>query len=261
MFLQLHDGPEMPYGIQKYPYPKFTGPMRPVRSAENPYAAGAPVMQLSPFAVLSGCDPQQIYAEFVKPDKAGWNVTVSTLEQGQKIWKEYQSIRAAAGTGSAPVYDADGNISGYKQAGKLEEAAAWWNLGVKLGKLVRGTINAAEARRLTEDAQKLWDENKWGLQNVCTQSMQMLQTNANNCYNSLQWWLADQGKPGRSAGQKRVANRAVLLRQSALLILVKQIEEKGGSFTPGQNGNGKPGATINAATIVAALAALAFLRF
>jgi YD repeat-containing protein len=257
MFLQLHDGPEMPYGIQKYPYPKFTGPMRPVRSAENPYAAGAPVMQLSPFAVLSGCDPQQIYAEFVKPDAAGWKVTVSTLEQGKKIWKDYQTIRQAAGTGSAPVYDADGNITGFKQAGKVEEALAWYELGLKLGRFLRGTINAAEARRLTEDAQKLWDENKWGLQNVCTQSMQMLQTNAQNCYDSLQWWLADQGKPGRSAGQKRVANRAVLLRQSALLILVKQIEEKGGMFTPGQKG----AAPINAAGLVAALAALAFLRF
>lgn len=258
MFLQLHDGPEMPYGIQKYPYPKFTGPMRPVRSAENPYAAGAPVMQLSPFAVLSGCDPQQIYAEFVKPDKAGWNVTVSTLEQGQKIWKEYQSIRAAAGTGSAPVYDADGNISGYKQAGKLEEATAWWNLGVRLGKFLRPAIDAGEARRLTQDAQKLWDENKWGLQNICNQSIQMLQQNAQNCYDSLQWWIVDMQKHGnKRTGPARIANRAVLLRQSALLILVKQIEEKGGSFTPGQKG----AAPVGTAGILAALAALAFLRF
>ena len=257
MFLQLHDGPELPYGIKKYPYPKFTGPMRPVYSAENPYAAGAPVMKLSPYAVLSGCSPEQIYAEFVKPDAAGWKVTVSTVEQGKKIWKDFQTIRQAAGSGSAPVYDADGNITGFKQADKVDEALAWWNLGVKLGNFLRGTINAAETRRLTQDAQELWDQNKWGLQNVCTQSIQMLQINAQNCYDSLQWWIMDQSKPGRTAGQKRIANRAVLLRQSALLILVKQIEEKGGMFTPGQKG----AAPINAAGLVAALAALAFLRF
>lgn len=257
MFLQLHDGPELPYGIQKYPYPKFTGKLQPVYSAENPYAAGAPVMKLSPYAVLSGCSPEQIYAEFVKPNAAGWKVTVSTLEQGQKIWKDFQSIRAAAGTGSAPVYDADGNITGYKQASKVEEATAWWNLGVKVGKLLRGTIDAGEARRLTQDAQELWDQNKWGLQNVCTQSMQMLQINAQNCYDSLQYWIAYSGDKSKTRGEKRIANRAVLLRQSALLILVKQIEEKGGMFTPGQKG----AAPINAAGLVAALAALAFLRF
>jgi hypothetical protein len=214
-------------------------------------------MKTTAFRVMSGCDPQQIYAEFVKPDAAGWKVTVSTIEQGQKIWKDFQSIRAAAGTGSAPVYDADGNITGYKQATKTEEAIEWWKLGVKLGKFLRGTINAAEARRLTDDAQELWAQNKWGLQNVCNQSIQMLQVNAQNCYDSLQWWIADQGRPGRSAGQKRIANRAVLLRQSALLILVKQIEEKGAAFTPGQKG----AAPVGTAGIVAALAALAFLRF
>jgi hypothetical protein len=105
----------------------------------------------------------------------------------------------------------------------------------------------------------LWDQNKWGLQNLCGQSIPQLQMNAQNCYDSLQWWLADQGKPGRTRGQKRVANRAVLLRQNALLLIVKQIEEKGGKFTPG--GPGKPGAEVNSGAILAALAALAFLRF
>ena len=58
---------------------------------------------------------------------------------------------------------------------------------------------------------------------------------------------------------RRIANRAVLLRQNALLLIVKQIEEKGGKFTPG--GPGKPGAEVNSGAILAALAALAFLRF
>jgi len=86
--------------------------------------------------------------------------------------------------------------------------------------------------------------------------LSQLQLNAENCYNSLQWWIADQSKPGRTQGQKRIANRAVLLRQNALLLIVKQIEEKGGSFTPGGKGE-----AIGTGAILAALAALAFLRF
>jgi YD repeat-containing protein len=257
MFLQLHDGPEMPYGFKKYPFPKYTGKLMPVSTAENPYAPGAPVMKLSPYAVLNGCDPAQVYADFVKPNAAGWKVTVNQIEQGAKIWSDYQSIRAAAGTGSAPVYDAQGNITGYKQATKVEEALEWWKLGVRLGRLLKGSIDAGEARRLTQDAQELWDQNKWGLQNLCNQSLSQLQISADNCYNSLQWWIADQSKPGRSRGQKRVANRAVLLRQNALLLIVKQIEEKGAVFTPGQKG----AAPVNTAAILAALGALAFLRF
>lgn len=258
MFLQLHDGPDMPYGIQKYPYPKYTGKMMPVSTAENPYAPGAPVMKLSPYAVLAGCDPAQVYAEFVRPDKQGWKITVNQIEQGAKIWADFQSIRAAAGTGSAPIYDAQGNITGYKQANKLEEAKGWWDLGVRLGRLIKGSIDAGEARRLTQDAQALWDQNKWGLQNLCAQSLSQLQLNAENCYNSLQWWIADQSKPGRTRGQKRIANRAVLLRQNALLLLVKQIEAKGASFTPGGPGKGE---AVGTGAILAALAALAFLRF
>jgi hypothetical protein len=85
----------------------------------------------------------------------------------------------------------------------------------------------------------------------------MLQVNAQNCYDSLQYWIAYSADKSKTRGEKRIANRAVLLRQNALLILVKQIEEKGGAFTPGQKG----AAPVSAAGIVAALAALAFLRF
>lgn len=249
MFLQLHDGPES--------FPPFTGRLEPLSWSLNPYKPGGPVINPGSFNPFHGCDPQQIYAEFVRPDKAGWKITLNQIEQGEKIWKDFQSIRAAAGTGSAPVYDAQGDITGYKQATKAEEALAWWKLGVRLGRLLKGSIDAGEARRLTQDAQELWDQNAWGLQNLCSQSIQQLQINAEKCYNGLQWWLADQGKPGRSRGQKRVANRAVVLRQNALLLLVKHIEEKGGSFTPGQKG----AAPVNSAAILAALAALAFLRF
>jgi hypothetical protein len=254
MFLQLHDGPELPYGLKKIPYPKLQGKLQPIYSAENPYAPGAPVMQLSPFAVLSGCDPQQVYLDFVPQNGNAWEVRFKQVDQAKQLLKNYQSIKETAGTGSAPIYDAAGDITGYRQASKVEVVAAWIELAVKAVNIARQGVRAGEARRLTENAQALWNENKWGIQNVCSQSLSQLNDNAQKCYDSLQWWLVDQSRPGKTAGEKRVANRAVALRTNALAILVREIEAKGGSFTPGGKG-------VTAAAILAGLAALTFLRF
>jgi hypothetical protein len=257
MFLQLHDGPELPYGLKKIPYPKYSGKLQPVYSAENPYAAGAPVMQLSPFAVLAGCDPQQIYLDFVPQNGNAWEVRFKQVDQAKQLLKNYQSVKEAAGTGSAPIYDAAGNITGYRQASKAEVVAAWVDLAIKGVRIAQEGVKAGEARRLTDDAQALWNENKWGIQDVCTQSLSQLNDNAQKCYDSLQYWLVYQGDKSKSRGEKRIANRAVALRTNALAILVREIEAKGGSFTPG----GKGGAPISAAAILAGLAALTFLRF
>jgi len=257
MFLQLHDGPDMPYGLKKIPYPKYTGTLQPVYSAENPYAYGAPVLQVSPYGVLAGCDPQQIYMDFVPQNGNAWEVRFKQVDQAKQLIKNYQSIKEAAGTGSAPIYDTAGNITGYRQASKAEVVAAWVDLAIKGVKLAQQGVKAGEARRLTDDAQKLWNENKWGIQNVCSQSLAQLNDNAQKCYDSLQYWIVYQGDKSKTAGEKRIANRAVALRTNALAILVREIEAKGGSFTPG----GKGGAPISAAAILAGLAALAFLRF
>jgi len=257
MFLQMHDGPELPYGVKRFPYPSYNGVLYPVSYSEDPYAPGSPVMKLSPYGLLSGCDPQQIYSEFVPKNGNAWELRFKQVEQTQKLIKDYQSIKATAGTGSAPVYDASGNITGYRSASKVEEVAAWVDLAMKFVKLTSASVRAGEANRLTKDAQDLWDQNKWGIQEVCSQSMAELQMNAQRCYDSLQWWILDQSKAGKSAGEKRVANRAVALRTNALAILVREIEFKGGSFTPG----GKGGAPIGSAAILAGLAALIFLRF
>lgn len=257
MFLQLHDGPDMPYGLKKFPYPKYNGQLAPVSSVENPYAAGAPVMRLSPYAVLAGCDPQQIRLDFIPQNANAWEVRFKQVDQAKKLIKDYQSIRATAGTGSAPVYDQAGNITGYRQASKAEEVAVYVELAMKAIQLASSAVKAGEASRLTADAEQLWAENKWGIQNICTQSLGMLQENAQKCYDSLQYWITYQGDPAKTRGEKRIANRAVALRTNALAILVREIEAKGGSFTPG----GKGGAPIGAAAILAGLAALAYLRF
>jgi hypothetical protein len=257
MFLQLHDGPDMPYGTRAYPYPKRSGPMMPVRFAEDPFAPGSPVMQTTPYRLLAGCDQAQVYAEFVPQNKEGWKVRLNQVSQGQQLVKNYQTLRQAAGTGSAPIYDAAGTITGFQQATKAQEIAAYIQLGLKALQLAQQGVRAGEARRLKEDAQKLYNENKWGIADVCNQTLVMLQNNAQNCYDSLNWWIRDQGTPGKNAGQKRIANRSVVIRQNALVILVKEIESRGGSFTPG----GKGAAPVNIAAILALVVGAAFLKF
>jgi hypothetical protein len=211
-------------------------------------------MQLSPFAVLAGCDPQQVYLDFVPQNGNAWEVRFKQVDQAKQLLKNYQSVKEAAGTGSAPIYDAAGDITGYRQASKVEVVAAWIDLAIKGVRIAQQGVRAGEARRLTENAQALWNENKWGIQDVCTQSLAQLKDNAQKCYDSLQYWLVYQGDKSKSRGEKRIANRAVALRTNALAILVREIEAKGGSFTPGGKG-------VTAAAILAGLAALTFLRF
>ena len=231
--------------------------MMPVRFAEDPFAPGSPVMQTTPYRLLAGCDQAQVYADFVPQNANGWKVRLDQVSQGQKLVKNYQTIRAAKGTGSAPIYDASGTITGFQQASKAQEVAAYIQLGLKALQLAQQGVKAGEARRLKEDAQKLYNENKWGIADVCNQTLVMLQNNAQNCYASLNWWIRDQGTPGKTAGQKRIANRSVVIRQNALVILVKEIEARGGSFTPG----GKGAAPVGIAAILALVAGAAFLKF
>ena len=256
MFLQLHDGPDLPYGTSRYPYPKRSGPMMPVSYAEDPFAPGSPVMQTTPYRLLSGCDQAQVYADFVKKDKDGWKLRLGEIDRAKNLFKEFQTLYAAKGTGSVPLYNEAGEITGFKAGTKLEESIAWFNFGVKIGRAIRGNVDAGDARRLKENAQLLYDQNKWGIANVCTQTLPMLVANAQLCYDSLQYWLAYYSDESKKKGETRIAARAVVLRQSALVILIKEIEAKGGSFTPG--GKGTP---LTGAAILAILTGLAFLRF
>jgi hypothetical protein len=91
MFLQLHDGPDMPYGLRPFPYPKRSGPMMPVRFAEDPFAPGSPVMQTTPYRLLAGCDQAQVYADFVPQNANGWKVRLDQVSQGQQLVKNYQT--------------------------------------------------------------------------------------------------------------------------------------------------------------------------
>ena len=260
MFLQLHDGPDLPYGLRPFPYPKRSGPMMPVSYAEDPFAPGSPVMQTTPYRLLSGCDQAQVYAEFVPQNLNAWNARIGQVKEAQKLVKNYLTIIEARGTGSVPVYDAAGTITGFKQAAnKIEGISIWIDLGLKAIQLAKVLVDAAEARRVKETAQKLYNENKWGIADVCNQTLVQLQNNAQNCYDSLNWWLTDQGTPGKSKGQIRISNRNVVLRQSALVILVKEIESRGGSFTPG--GPGGKGAPLGIAAILALVVGAAFMKF
>lgn len=265
MYLQMHDGPEN--------FPPYNGQLAPLSWSLNPYLPGAPVVTPGPFTPFHGCDPQQVYAEFVPQTADGWRTRLSQVKQAEQLVKNYQSLKATAGTGSVPVYDANGVITSYKPGDKTEVVLAWVQLGAKALTLAQEGVRSGEANRLKADAQILWDQNKWGLQELCTQSLPQLNANATNCWNSFQWWIQDQSAKMQQwmalpwykrnnvaspqlAGQLRIANRAVVIRQNALTILVKEIEAKGGSFTPD-----KTTGTLTPAAILALIAGAAFLRF
>jgi hypothetical protein len=256
MFLQLHDGPGLPYGYKKLPYPVRTGELMPLRYSEDPFYPGSPVLTDNSYQLLSGCDQAQVYADFVKQDKDGWKLRLGEIDRAKNLFKEFQTLYGAKGTGSVPVYNEAGEITGFKAGTKFEQGLAWFNFGVKIGRAIRGNVDAGEARRLKENAQLLYDQNKWGIANVCQQTLPMLVANAQLCYDSLQYWLVYYSDESKKKGETRIAARAVVLRQSALVILIKEIESKGGSFTPG--GTKTP---LTGAAILAVLTGLAFLRF
>jgi hypothetical protein len=259
MFLQLHDGPGLPYGYKKLPYPVRTGELMPLRYSEDPFYPGSPVLTDNSYQLLSGCDQAQVYADFVKQDKDGWKLRLGQIDQAKKLFKDFQTLKQAYGTGSVPLYNEAGEITGFRQGSKLEQAIAYFDFGVKIGRALRGQIDAAAARRLKDDAQLLYDQNKWGIANVCQQTLPMLVANAQLCYDSMQYWIGYYSDETKKKGETRIAARAVVLRQSALVILIKEIESKGGSFTPGGSSGTKT--PLTGAAILAILTGLAFLRF
>ena len=197
---------------------------------------------------MAGCSPAEVKKQFIPNDKAGWAVSIDKTANAQKLWNNYKSLVAASGTGSKPIYNAAGEITGYAQANKGEVAMSWIKLGMDIGKALQKELDAAGAQRLTNDAQAAWDANLWGIQNLCNQDLQTLYANTQKCYDALTYWLARQSEvqieykntPGymylkrnELDGQRRIANRSVVIRQNAFRLLNEQILEKGGSFTPG----------------------------
>lgn len=271
MFLQLHDGPDV--------MPSYNGPLKPTWWALDPYEPGGPVINPGPFTPFHGCDPQQVYAQFVPQNADGWKTRLQQVDEGKKLVQNFQNMRQASAAGdgavrSVPVYDENGIITGFKAGTRAQETAAWLQLTAKAITLAKAGIQAGEAARLKADAQSLWDQNKWGLQNLCSQSLPQLDANALDCWNSLQWWLQNQSTrmsewmalpwykrnniaSPQLAGAIRVSNRAVVIRQNALVILVTEIEAKGGTFDPNKTG----GAGLTTAAILALVAGAAFLRF
>lgn len=261
-YLQLHDGPSV--------FPSFTGKLQPLHNSYNVYAPGAPILKPGPFVPFAGCDAR---AEFLPVNAKAWDGQLKQIEDAKRIFKNFQSLKQAAGSGSVPIYDSNGVITGYKQGSKLDVALAWYNLGLSIGRSIKDSVSKGEARRLTEDAQLLWNQNKWGIQEACSQSLGQLQVNAQLCWDSTQWWIAEQArlmgqwmsKPAYArnnvanpqlAGQLRIANRAVVIRQNALNILLREIEAKGGTFTPGGGAKGGIGTAAILGLVVAAASAL-----
>lgn len=262
-FLQMH-GPE--------PFPSFTGKLQPLDRALNPYAPGAPVVQPGSFPTFAGtCDIAKVKEQFIPQDKAGWAVEIDRAAQAKKLWDNYKSLKMAAGSGSKPIYDDNGVITGYAPAKKWEETMSWIQLGIQVGQALKKDLDAGGARRLTDDAQAVWDQNLWGIQNLCSQDLPTLLQNTQKCYDAMTYWLQKQSEakirfdntswwngPERNKldGQRRIANRAVTIRQNAFRLLNEQVINLGGNFDPNKTGQSMEISKL----IVPAILALVTLR-
>lgn len=265
-FLQLHDGPE--------DFPSFNGKLQPLSYALNPYAPGGPVVNPGPFVTFAGCNPADVKAQFIPASKAAWAITLDKNKQYQQIWTNAKSLWAAMGTGSKPVYNSKGEITGYAQATKAETAMSWIKLGIQIGQALKGELDNAGATRLTADAQAAWDSNLWGIAYLCDQDLPTLYQNAQKCYDAMNWWLVRQSeaqiayknepiynmvKRNQLDGERRIANRAVAIRQTAFRLLTEQIAAKGGAFVPGQAQGAQVG-DLSKLIVPAALALLTLTK-
>ena len=197
---------------------------------------------------MAGCSPAEVKKQFIPTDKAGWGISIEKTANAKQLYENYKSLVAASGTGSKPIYNAEGAITSYAPANKGEVAMSWIQLGIQIGKALKKELDNAGAQRLTNDAQAAWDANLWGIQNLCNQDLQQLYANTQKCYDALTYWLNRQSeaqteynntpaylvlKRNELNGNRRIANRAVVIRQNAFRLLNEQILDKGGSFTPG----------------------------
>jgi hypothetical protein len=244
-FLQMH-GPE--------PFPSFTGKLQPLDRALDPYAPGAPVVRPGSFSTFAGvCNMTKVKKEFIPQDKAGWAVELDRAADAKKLWENYKSLRQTAGTGSKPIYDSKGVITGYAPASKAEVSISYIKLGIQIGQALKKELDNAGAKRLTDDAQAVWDQNLWGIQNLCSQDLPTLLQNTQKCYDALEWWSQRQSEAqirykntnalnlierSKLDGERRIANRAVAVRQNAFRLLNEQVVNLGGNFDPNKQGQG-----------------------
>lgn len=266
-YLQLHDGPSV--------FPPFTGKLQPLNMSYNITWPGGPVLNPGKFYPFGGCDMNQIKAQAIPGDKTAWNTRLSDIQNARTLWANTQSLLDTRGTGSVPVYDSNGVITGYQAGSKAEVNKAWFEMGVKIGQFLRSVLDTAETNRLIADAQELWDLNKWNIQNLCNQSLPEVLANTQLCYDSLQWWIAEQaGKQAQwfalprlarnnlaspiLAGELRIANRAVIVRQNYLTILLNRVSELGGTFDPNKEKGG--GAKTAAALLTLVVAGASLLK-
>jgi hypothetical protein len=267
-YLQLHDGP----GDN---FPSFTGKIQPLNRSYDTTWPGGPVVVPGKFYPFGGCDMNQIKAQAIPGNKTAWNTRLSDIQNAKTLWANTQSLLDTKGTGSVPVYDSNGVITSYKPGSKAEVNKAYFEMGVKIGQFLRGVLDTGQTNRLIATAQELWDQNKWNIQNLCNQSLPDVLANTQLCYDGLQWWIAEQAKkqaawfalPGYKrnniasptlAGELRIANRNVVVRQNYLTILMNRVSELGGTFDPNkQNGGGSKNI---AALLTLAVAGASLLR-
>lgn len=173
MFIQLHDGPEMPYGTKNYPYPRNSGPMMPVRSAEDPFAPGAPVMQTTPYKLLAQSEgillPDALYPAAVDGFK-------KALESLETLYKAFVANRKKT---PAEITKTPGMAEGATLLAAAKAASAVVKL---LTTAARGIANNLARQNITTQ----YNNNEFNVKNLNTLNPKQISNEITRIDNALE---------------------------------------------------------------------------
>ena len=159
-FLQLHDGPTN--------FPTSNGPLSPLKNSENPAAPGAPVIKLGPFKPFSeGPACAAVLPGALQLNNAtSWNTAI------KDVTKLYEGIVKKS--------EKDGSSTPIKTSMAGPELVAMLKVALQyLPQIVATAANLFQgftAQATNAYAQKLYNQNAYGMQGLCEMSKPVLES-------------------------------------------------------------------------------------
>lgn len=160
-FLQLHDGPTN--------FPPSNGPLAPLKNSENPFSPGAPVIKLGPFKPFSeGPACAAVLPGALQLNNAtSWNTAI------KDVTKLYEGIVKKSEKDQGSSTPKLTTMAGSELVAILKVALQY------LPQIVATAANLFQgftAQATNAYAQKLYNQNAYGMQGLCEMSKPILES-------------------------------------------------------------------------------------
>jgi hypothetical protein len=261
MYLQLHDAYESDGYVVSYPgvpnpaavqYLKPYDPFSHTGNVATKYFDRYPQLGQPGLCFVADGNVRKAY---VLDNKNAWKDAIDGTKKTMDLFKKFSD---PAIVGSRVVTNPDGSKSSVPVT-KSERIQQITLLLLDILISLKGSLTAAAALRLQGTAAEIYDSNKYNLVNLCTMSVPQLKIYANKAYNDISYWSESVQTPGKSAGDKRIANRNIVCSVRALELLVGQLAILGVSFAPNAGSAAQETGTFLPLAVVGILASL--MRF